>query len=82
MFAQPTTLTPMKHLVTETVEVSRRDGIDKHINTYLNLGWVIIDSWIVGYGDGRERIETAHVLLGWIDRVTKPVHPPESTEVF
>lgn len=67
----------MKEHIIETVEVSRRDGVDKGINEYLELGWVIIETWVVGYGDPRERIETAHVLLGWIDRSRSPVHPPK-----
>ena len=67
----------MKNLVRETVEVSRRDGVDKALNEYLSRGWVIVESWIVGYGDPNERIETAHFLLGWIDRNSEPNHPPK-----
>jgi hypothetical protein len=70
----------MKEHIIETVEVSRRDGVDKLANVYLKLGWVIIDTWVVGYGGNpeHERMETFHVLLGWIDKSSKPVHPPKS----
>jgi len=71
----------LKEHVVETVEIeSRTSGTsdtDKQINKYLKLGWILIADWIVDYGDPRHRIETAHFLLGWIDRSRKPEYPQE-----
>jgi mannose/cellobiose epimerase-like protein (N-acyl-D-glucosamine 2-epimerase family) len=65
----------MKEHVIETIEVSSRNGVDKNINEYLKLGWILIADWVVDYGEPGHRIETAHFLLGWIDRSCRPVHP-------
>ena len=68
----------MKEYVTETVEVSSRDGVDKAINLYLKLGWILITDWVVDYGNPANRAERAHFLLGWIDRSRPAVHPKEA----
>jgi hypothetical protein len=70
----------MKQLVIETAEVSDRGGVDKAVNPYLKLGWVIVETWVVGDGDPRERNETFHALLGWIDRSRSPVHPQKEVK--
>ena len=65
----------MLNLVIETVEVSSRDGVHKKINEYLSLGWIVLETWVVGYGDPKERMETLHALLGLIYRTADPKHP-------
>ena len=69
----------MRHLVTETVEIARWHSTDRVLNQYLSLGWIIVESWVVGDG-GPDRLEKAHFLVGWIDRATKPVHPPKEKD--
>ena len=77
-----TTLGARRHLcfvkssIVKTKEISRRSGVDDEINKYLDLGWIIVDTWIVGYGDPRERIETFHAILGWIHKSIEPAYPP------
>ena len=67
--------------VTETKKItsscSSNSSIDNTLNTYLKLGWRIIDQWIVGHGDPRERFETLHVLLGWFDSETQAPYPTQ-----
>ena len=71
----------MKEHVIETVEVTSRNPpedytrLDAKLNPYLKLGWVIIADWRTDYGSPEHRNETAHILLGWIDRSRLPIFP-------
>ncbi len=70
----------MKEHVIETKEIissprSSELGLDKDINEYLKLGWVIIANWVVDYDAPDRRLETIHFLLGWVDHSRKPVYP-------
>lgn len=70
----------MKDLVRVTVEVSGSRNVSDELNKYLSQGWVIVESWAVGYGDNNERSEKIHFLLGWIDKDSTPVYPPSPPE--
>jgi hypothetical protein len=61
----------------ETKLISGQWNIDTAINTYLSLGWIIIDKWVVGCGSPYKRDETINILLGWFNSDTPPVHPPK-----
>jgi hypothetical protein len=61
----------------EVVEISSRGDGAKKVNEYLNLGWTLIDTFVVGYGDPRDRNETMHYVLGW-QAVGEPQRPNES----
>ena len=56
--------------VREVVELSSdRNGYGpqgtKQINQYLAAGWRLLDTYVVGYGDPRERNETLCYVLAW-----------------
>jgi len=60
----------------EIVEIASKGDSAKQVNEYLNLGWTLIDTFVVGYGDPRERIETMHYVLGW-QGLGEPRRPKE-----
>ena len=69
---------PQLSTVSETVELTSGGQVfQTSLNSYLKLGWRIIDQWATGYGDPRERNETLHVLLGW--SADQPAQHPEKT---
>jgi hypothetical protein len=69
----------MKEHVIETKEVfsSSQHGAHHHINEYLKLGWVIVDTWIQDIGERGVKDGRLHALMGWIDRSRPAVHPKD-----
>lgn len=73
---------------TETKELSTsgfsQPPLDDHVNAYLSLGWNIIGSYVTGCGNGHEKHEVMHLLLGWpaADPAPHPTQLQKSESVF
>ena len=47
---------------------------ERLVNTYLSLGWKLIDKYRTAAADDHRRHETLHLVLAW-QREEEPVHP-------